>query len=150
MLCYAMLYYLIIFIYQPSSSCHTTSTGLLDPLRPPVSVVYRSRKVFKPTSCIGIELLYIGFSWSSCVGVHRSMSLMSSSPHLQQYPTCLVRLAWILFVMGGRWAYSCRFYCIFLISYLELSLFFFIFYVNKVSLKKDFKTQIVFCAFRLL
>ena len=27
---------------------------------------------------------------------------MSSSLLLQQYPACLVRLAWIVFVMGGR------------------------------------------------
>ena len=40
------------------------------------------------------------------VGVHRSASLMSSSLLLQQYPACLVRLTWIVFVMGGRWPYS--------------------------------------------
>ena len=39
-------------------------------------------------------------------GVHRSTSLMSSSLLLQQCPTCLVRLTWIVFVMGGRWPYS--------------------------------------------
>ena len=40
------------------------------------------------------------------VGVHRSTSLMSSSLLLQQYPACLVRLTWIVFVKGGRWPYS--------------------------------------------
>ena len=40
------------------------------------------------------------------VGVHRSTSLMSSSLLLQQCPACLVRLAWIVFVMEGRWPYS--------------------------------------------
>ena len=39
------------------------------------------------------------------LGVHRSTSLMSSSLLLQQYPACLVHLAWIVFVMGGRWPY---------------------------------------------
>ena len=39
-------------------------------------------------------------------GVHRSTSLMSSSLLLQQCPACLVRLAWIVFVMGGQWPYS--------------------------------------------
>ena len=34
-------------------------------------------------------------------GVHRNTSLMSSSPLLQQCPACLVRLTWIVFVMGG-------------------------------------------------
>ena len=36
------------------------------------------------------------------VGVHRSTSLMRSSLLLQQCPACLVRLTWIVFVMGGR------------------------------------------------
>ena len=41
-----------------------------------------------------------------CVEVHKSTSLMSSSLLVQQYPACLVRLTWIVFVMGGRWPYS--------------------------------------------
>ena len=40
------------------------------------------------------------------VGVHRSISLMSSSLLLRPCPACLVRLSWIVFVMGGRWPYS--------------------------------------------
>ena len=40
------------------------------------------------------------------VGVHRSTSLMSSSQLLQQCSACLVRLTWIVFVIGGRWPYS--------------------------------------------
>ena len=40
------------------------------------------------------------------VGFHRSTSLLSSSLLLQQCPACLVRLTWIVFVMGGRWSYS--------------------------------------------
>ena len=40
------------------------------------------------------------------VGVHRSTSLMSSFLLLQQCPSCPVHLTWIVFVMGGRWAYS--------------------------------------------
>ena len=42
-----------------------------------------------------------------CVGVHKSTSLMSSSLLLQQCSACLVRLTWIVFVIGGRWPYSC-------------------------------------------
>ena len=45
------------------------------------------------------------FAWPYA-GVHRGTSLMSSSLLLQQCPACLVRLAWIVFVMGGRWPYS--------------------------------------------
>ena len=40
------------------------------------------------------------------VGVLRSTSLMSSSLLLQQCPACLIRLTWIVFVIGGRWPYS--------------------------------------------
>ena len=40
------------------------------------------------------------------VGIHKSRSLMSSSLLLQQCPACLVRLTWIVFVIGGRWQYS--------------------------------------------
>ena len=40
------------------------------------------------------------------VGVHRSTSLMSLSLLLQQWLESLVHLTWIVFVMGGRWAYS--------------------------------------------
>ena len=46
------------------------------------------------------------------VGVHRSTSLMSSSLLLQQCPACLVRLTWMVFMMGGRWPYSwCLVWC---------------------------------------
>ena len=40
------------------------------------------------------------------VRVHRSTSLMSSPLLLQLCPACLVRLTWIVFVMGGRWPHS--------------------------------------------
>ena len=41
-----------------------------------------------------------------CERVHRSTSPMSSSLLLQQCPTCLVHLTWIVFLMSGRWLYS--------------------------------------------
>ena len=41
-----------------------------------------------------------------CVGVRKSILLMCSSLLLQQCPACLVRLTWIVFVIGGRWPYS--------------------------------------------
>ena len=40
------------------------------------------------------------------VGVHGSTWLMSSPLLLHPCPACLVRLTWIVFVMGGRWPYS--------------------------------------------
>ena len=51
------------------------------------------------------------------VGVHRSTSLMSSSLLLQQCPAFLVRLTWIVFVMGGRWTYSWCFIYIYIYIY---------------------------------
>ena len=42
------------------------------------------------------------------VGVRRSSSLMSLSLALQQCPACLVRLTWIVFVIGVRWPYIWR------------------------------------------
>ena len=41
-----------------------------------------------------------------CVGIHKSTSLMSSSLLLQQCPAVLVRLPWLVFVIGGRRPYS--------------------------------------------
>ena len=52
-----------------------------------------------------LELVIRAFAWPYA-GVHRSTSLMSSSLLLQQCPACLVRLIWIVFVMGDRWPYS--------------------------------------------
>ena len=55
--------------------------------------------------CMYVRAGRPAFAWPY-VGVHRSTSLMSSSFLLQQCPACLVRLACIVFVMGGKWPYS--------------------------------------------
>ena len=55
--------------------------------------------------CMYVRAGRPAFAWPY-VGVHRSTSLMSSSLLLQQCPACLDHLAWIVFVMGGRWPYS--------------------------------------------
>ena len=55
--------------------------------------------------CMYVRAGRPAFTWPYA-GVHRSISLMSSSLLLQQCPACLARLAWIVFVMGGRWPYS--------------------------------------------
>ena len=86
-----------------SSSCCAISTDIPDPVLPPLPIVHYFRQVFRATSCISTELLYVGSSWSSCFacpceGVHRSTSLMSSPLLLQHCPTCLIL---IVFVMGG-------------------------------------------------
>ena len=63
--------------------------------------------VFSHSCCMYVRAGRPAFAWTYA-GVHRSTSLMSSSLLLQQRPACLVRLAWIVFVMGGRWPYSWR------------------------------------------
>ena len=55
--------------------------------------------------CMYVQAGRPAFAWPYA-GVHRSTSLMSSSLLLKQCPACLVRLAWIVFMMGGRWPYS--------------------------------------------
>ena len=50
-----------------SSSCRAISTDFPDLLPPPISIVHRFQLVFKATSCIGTELLYVGSSRSSCL-----------------------------------------------------------------------------------
>ena len=55
--------------------------------------------------CMYVRAGRLAFAWPYA-GVHRSTSLMSSSLLLQQCPACLVRLTWIVFVMGGKWPYS--------------------------------------------
>ena len=55
--------------------------------------------------CMYVRAGRSAFAWPY-VGVHRTTSLMSSSLLIQQYPACLDRLTWIVFVMGARWAYS--------------------------------------------
>ena len=61
--------------------------------------------VFSHSCCMYVRASRPAFA-RPYVGVHRSTSLMSSSLLLQQCPACLVRLTWIVFVMGGRWPYS--------------------------------------------
>ena len=46
--------------------------------------------------------MYVRAGRFAFAAVHRSTSLMSSSLLLQQCSVCLVRLAWIVFVIGGR------------------------------------------------
>ena len=94
-----------------SSSCHAASIDIPDPLSPLLPIVHRFWKIFRSTSCILTELLYVCSSWpsyfcSAIWGVHRSTSLMSLSLLLQQCPACLVPLTWTVFVMGGKWPYS--------------------------------------------
>ena len=78
-------------------------------------IAYHSSKVsWRPYCIFEIHQLWqSGLSWvysnpfvQLYMGVYSSISLMSSSLLLQQCPACLVRVTWIVFVMGGRWPYS--------------------------------------------
>ena len=131
-------YYAIINLFRQRAMHHASSDGfvyrnihhhhhhvtqismdIIDPLSPHLSIVHCFRQVFRTTSCIGPELLYIGSSWSSClcsamwrgpqeyisyelVRTSTAMSCMSGSSIL------------MVFVMGGKWPYSCCFvgYCL--------------------------------------
>ena len=59
--------------------------------------------------------MYVNLCWSAntgccpCVGVHRRMSIMSSSLYLQLYSACHVHLTKIVYEMGGKWQYNCCF-----------------------------------------
>ena len=55
--------------------------------------------------CMYVRAGRPAFDWPYA-GVHRSTSLTISSLLLQQCPACLVRLACIVFMIGGRWPYS--------------------------------------------
>ena len=50
--------------------------------------------------------MYVSAFARPYVGVHECTSLMSSSLLLQKCLACLVRLTWIVFVIGGWWPYS--------------------------------------------
>ena len=58
--------------------------------------------------CMYVRAGRPAFDWPYA-GLRRSTSLTISSLLLQQCPACLVRLACIVFVTGGRWPYSWRF-----------------------------------------
>ena len=57
--------------------------------------------------CMYVRAGRPAFVWPYA-GVYRITSLTISSLLLQQCPACLVRLACIVFVIGGRWPYSWR------------------------------------------
>ena len=71
LVCVHLYVYIYICVYieynglTSSSSCHAISTDIPDPLPPLFSIIHHFWYVFKATSCISTELLYVGSSWSS-------------------------------------------------------------------------------------
>ena len=106
-------------VSSPSSSSSSRSTDIPDPLSPPLPIIHCFRQVFRTTSRIGTKLPYVGSYWSSCLSLsmwrspqeYITYKLVPTSPAVS---SCLVRLTLIVFVMGGRWPYSCCFlrYCL--------------------------------------
>ena len=78
-------------------SCHTS-----------LSSIASSRSSRLQSYCMQVLAGRSAFA-RPCERAHRSTSLMSSTLLLHQYPACLVCLTWIVFLMGGRWPYSCCF-----------------------------------------
>ena len=98
----------ILNLSSSSSSCRAASMDIPDSLLPSFIASGRSSGLHPVSShscCMYVRAGHPAFAWPY-VGVHRSTSLMSSSLLLQQWPACLVRLTWIVFMMGGRWPYS--------------------------------------------
>ena len=100
-----------IYIYIYISSCRAASTDILTLSRHfflsfiAFGKSSRLHPVSSHSCCMYVRAGRPAFAWPYA-GVHRSTSLMSSSLLLQQCPACLVRLTWIVFVMGGKWPYS--------------------------------------------
>ena len=97
-----------------SSSCRATSTDIPGPLSPLLLtfIAFGRSPGLHPVSsqrcCIQVRVGRPAFA-RPCEGVHRRTSLMISSLLLQQCPACQVRLTLMVFVMGGKWPYSCCF-----------------------------------------
>ena len=66
----------------------------------------RSSRLQPVSAQICCRYLLAGHPTLACLfeGVHRSISLMSPPLLFQQCPACLVRLIWMVFVVGGRTA----------------------------------------------
>ena len=98
--------YIYVCVYISSSSYRAISTDIPDLLSPLLPIVHLFRQVLR--AAVYVRAVHPAFA-RPCERVHKNTSLMSSSLLLQQCPACLVRLILIVFVIGGRWPYSCCF-----------------------------------------
>ena len=84
-----------------SSSCRAISTDIPDPLSPPLPIVRRFWRVLRAVSRFYTELLYVGSSWSPCLG-----SAMWRGP--QEYVIYeLVPTSPAVFRMSGSFSFDC-------------------------------------------
>ena len=82
-------------------------------LHPSISLIILGRSSMQHPVSAQSWSMYVFVDWHTlacpCAGFHRRTSLMSSSLLLQQCPACLVRLTRMVWVICGRWPYSCFF-----------------------------------------
>ena len=101
-----------IYIYHHHHDVHLVRISLTLSLHVSLSFIALGRSsglhpVSSHSWCMNVRAGRPAFDWPY-VGVHRSTSLTISSLLLKQCLACLVRLACIVFVIGGRWPYSWR------------------------------------------
>ena len=98
--------YIYIYIYHPHHDVRPARISLTLSLHVSLLFIAFGRSsglhpVSSHSSCMNVRAGRPAFDWPYA-GVHWSTSLTISSLHLQQCPACLVRLACIVFVIGGR------------------------------------------------
>ena len=99
---------LYIYIYHHHHDVRLARISLTLSLHVSLSFIASGRSSgLHPVSSHSCCMYVRAFDWPYA-GVHRSTSLTISSLLLQQCPACLVRLACIIFVIGGWWPYSWR------------------------------------------
>ena len=70
---HTFIYFMYSYLIQSSSWCHTNSIDIPDPFLPPFSIIHCLWQVFRHTSHICTELLYVGPSWSSFLCLYMCM-----------------------------------------------------------------------------
>ena len=90
---------------KSSSSYRAIITDIPDPFSPLLPIVHHFRLVLRATPRTYTELLYVGSSWSPCfcTAMWRGPLEYITYELVPTSPACLVRLTWIVFVMGGRY-----------------------------------------------
>ena len=97
-------------ISSSSSSCRAGSTDILVPLSPLFPIVHRPRQVFRTTSrypLIVAECMFVLvvlLLHGHVLGSIRVHHLWVRPCFYRQCPACLVRLTWIVFVIGMQLA----------------------------------------------
>ena len=104
--------YIYIYIYHHHYVVRLARISLTLSLHVSLSFIASVRSLgLHPVSshscCMNVRAGRPAFNWLYA-GVHRSTSLTISSLLFQQCPACLVHLAYIVFVIGGRWPNSWR------------------------------------------